>query len=211
MILPRFYPILDTALFARSGLDILSAADLILQGGARILQFRHKAHFSRDIFSQAERISKLCHEAGALFVVNDRADVAMLLDAALHIGQDDLPAELARRLVGNHRILGYSTHNEGQLLAASKEPIDYAALGPVFGTSSKENPDPTVGLSEFRRLRALTAHPLVAIGGITRANARDVIRAGADAVAIIGDLVPNPCTPAALRARTEEWLRLLAL
>ena len=211
MNFPRFYPILDTALFARRGLDIVSAADLILEGGAQILQFRHKAHFSRNVFAQAERVRKLCQEAGALFVMNDRADIAMLLDSALHLGQDDLPVEMARRLIGNHRILGYSTHNQSQLLAAWESPIDYAALGPVFGTSSKENPDPTLGLCAFGRLRATTTHPLVAIGGITRANARDVIQAGADAVAIISDLVPDPCTPAALRARTEEWVRLLAL
>ena len=143
----------------------------------------------------------MCHETGALFVVNDRADIALLLDAGLHIGQDDLSPLDARSLMRPHRVLGFSTHNEFQLRAALKEPADYLAIGPVFGTASKNNADPVVGLEELRRLRTLTDGPLAAIGGITRENAALVYAAGADSIAVIGDLVPNP------RARAEEWLR----
>lgn len=206
MILPRFYPILDTGLCTRRGLDIVSAAEAILAGGAKILQLRHKTHFSRDVFAQAERIGSHCAAAGALFVMNDRADMALLLDAGLHLGQDDLPAEAARRLIGPERLLGLSTHNDAQLRAALREPVDYIALGPIFSTASKLNPDPLVGVEELRRLRALTEKPLVAIGGITRANAGEVIAAGADSVAVIADLIPDECTIEALYERTREWL-----
>ena len=154
---------------------------------------------------QLERISELCRDARALFVVNDRADLAALTGAALHLGQDDLPPSAARKVVGSETLIGFSTHNESHLRAAAAEPADYLALGPVFGTASKQNPDPTVGLDELRRLRPLTDRPLVAIGGITRANARSVLNAGADSIAIIGDLFPADGN---LRARTQEWVAL---
>jgi thiamine-phosphate pyrophosphorylase len=183
----------------------VAAAALILEAGAGILQFRHKAFFSREIFEQARQIADLCREAGAQFVINDRADVAKLLGAAVHLGQDDLPPSDARRVLGNGLSIGFSTHNESQLCAAADQPADYLALGPIFGTSSKLNPDPVVGLDELRRLRPLTARPLVAIGGITRANARSVMEAGADSVAVIGDLFPEDGN---IRARVEEWLSI---
>lgn len=154
---------------------------------------------------QLERIAGLCRDARALFVVNDRADLATLTAAALHLGQDDLTPSAARKVVGSETVIGFSTHNGSQLRAAAPEPADYLALGPIFGTASKQNPDPTVGLDELRRLRPLTGRPLVAIGGITRANARAVLNAGADSVAIIGDLFPADGN---LRARTQEWLSL---
>lgn len=206
--LPRFYPVLDTALLTRH-MEITAAGEAILEGGARILQVRHKGHFSREIFAAAQRIAQLCRQAGALFVINDRADMAMLLDCALHVGQEDLPPGAARELIGGGRVLGFSTHNETQLRAAAGEPVDYVALGPVFGTASKQNPDPAVGLEELRRLRPFTEKPLVAIGGITRAKACDVIKAGADSIAVIADLIPEHCASEQLRSRTEEWIRIL--
>lgn len=210
MTLPAFYPILDTILLGRRGFECVAAAEAILDGGARILQFRHKTFYSRDVFAQAEQIARLCVDAGAVYVVNDRADIAILLDAGVHVGQDDLPPSAARRLIGDARLLGFSTHNEAQLREAAGEPADYVAFGPIFGTVSKENPDPVVGLSELRRLRPLTIRPLVAIGGITRATARDVLDAGADSVAIISDLLPDTLSRRSLRSRTEEWLQLLS-
>jgi thiamine-phosphate pyrophosphorylase len=195
---PDFYPIVDSA----------DAAEAILEAGARILQFRHKGFFSRDVFEEAERIAALCGDAGALFVINDRADIAMLLDAALHLGQDDLPPADARRIMPPNRIIGFSTHNADQLRAGDREPVDYLAIGPIFATGSKQNPDPVVGLDRLRTLRALTRKPLVAIGGITRETALSVFAAGADSVAIIGDLYPRPRTKASLRARAEEWLAI---
>ena len=204
-MLPKFYPILDTEIAARHGVDPVTAAAQILEGGAKILQFRHKGFFSRDVFAQLERVAELCREADAMFVVNDRADLATLTGAALHLGQDDLPPSAARKVVGAATLIGFSTHNERQLRAAAAEPADYLALGPIFGTGSKHNPDPVIGIDELRRLRALTECSLVAIGGITRANAQAVLAAGADAVAIIGDLF---AAPGNLRAQTQEWVAL---
>jgi thiamine-phosphate pyrophosphorylase len=205
--LPAFYPILDTEVAARCGIDPVNAAAAMLQAGVRILQFRHKGFLSREIFAQMEHIARLCREAGVIFVVNDRADIARLVGAALHLGQDDLPPTTARAITGADTLIGFSTHNERQLRAAEAEPVDYLALGPIFGTASKENPDPIVGVDELRRLRSLTTHPLVAIGGITRANAREVLHAGANSVAVIGDLFPRD---GSLRDRASEWLELVA-
>lgn len=207
-MLPKFYPILDTEIAARHGVDLLDAAEQILDGGARILQLRHKGFYSREIWNAAERLAALCRARGVPFVINDRADLAALLGAALHLGQDDLPPSAARRITGSATMLGFSTHNEQQLRAAAHEPADYLALGPIFGTASKLNPDPVVGLDELRRLRPLTDRPLVAIGGITRDNVRDVLAAGADSVAVIGDLFPRDLSSEVgnLRARAEQWV-----
>ena len=204
-MLPRFYPILDLEIAARHGVDPVAAAEQILEGGAKILQFRHKGFFSREVFAQLERVAELCRDAGVQFVVNDRADLAAITGAALHLGQDDLTPSSARKVVGPATLIGFSTHNERQLRAAAAEPANYLALGPIFGTASKQNPDPVVGIDELRRLRPLTDRPLVAIGGITRSNAQSVLAAGADSVAIIGDLFTEG---ADVRARTQEWVSL---
>ncbi len=201
---------LDTGVLARCGLDAVAAAAAILEGGAGILQLRHKGHFSREIYACAERMAQLCSAAGVMFVVNDRADLALMLGAALHVGQDDLPPSAARRVLGDSGLIGFSTHNEAQLRAAADEPVDYLAIGPMFTTSSKENPNPVVGVEALCRLRSLTERPLVAIGGITRANAAAVLAAGADSVAVIGDLFTQRATAATLRARTEEWIAIAA-
>lgn len=207
--LPAFYPVLDTALWARLGMPVPDAAEAILEGGARILQLRHKGHFSRQVFVDAQTIAQLCVAAGALFVINDRADIAALLNAALHLGQDDLWPSEARRVLPPGSIVGLSTHNEEQLRSAANQAADYLALGPIYATASKENPDPVVGLKELHRLHSITSRPLVAIGGISQATARDVLRAGADSLAVIGDLAPEENSKRALRTRTEEWLQLL--
>ena len=188
MKLPAFYPIIDD----------VAAAEALLEAGARILQFRHKSFFSREAFDRAERIAELCRRAGALFIVNDRADIAKLLHAGLHLGQDDLAPADARRIMPAGAIIGFSTHNEQQLLAGNLEPVDYLAIGPIFATRSKLNPDPIVGVDQLRHLRSLTQKPLVAIGGITRDLAPQVFEAGADSVAVISDLFPRP----------EEWIAI---
>ena len=203
--LPRFYPILDALTAERRGVDTRAGASALLEAGTKILQVRHKCFISRDVIFDLEAIAEMCARRGAMLVVNDRADLARLFGAALHLGQDDLPPHAARRVTGDDAVIGFSTHNEAQLRAAEEEPVNYLALGPVFGTVSKENPDPVVGLDELRRLRPLTARPLVAIGGITRANARAVLDAGADSVAVIGDLFPEDGD---LAARAEEWMRV---
>ena len=207
--LPRLYPILDSEALARRGVEWRVAAAAWLEGGAGILQIRHKGHWSREAFVAAQEVARFCREAGAGLVIDDRADFALLLEAGLHVGQDDLPPRDARILLGSDPLLGFSSHNVQQLCAAGGEPVDYVALGPVFATSSKRNPDPVVGLEELRRLRELLEKPLVAIGGITREKAPEVLRAGADSLAVIGDLLPADVSPKSLRERMEEWQRIV--
>jgi thiamine-phosphate pyrophosphorylase len=206
--LPRFYPILDTGVLDRVGLSMVGAGTALLDAGVKILQVRHKEHFDRKTFEAARDLAARCRGTGALLVINDRADVAVLLDAGLHVGQDDLPAPQARSLIGQGRMLGLSTHNEAQLLASNAEPVDYAAIGPMFETGSKRNPDPRVGAGELARLRSMTMRPVVAIGGITLENCGAVLQGGADSVAVIGGLFPAGCTAASLRRRAEEWMRV---
>lgn len=210
MRFPRVYPILDTETLAQHGIALDTAAAALLEGGAGILQVRQKGHWTRQVFESARQVACLCREAGAVLVVNDRADFAMLLEGGLHIGQEDLAPRDARKLIGPDALLGFSSHNLEQLSAAGGEPVDYVALGPVYPTSSKQNPDPVVGVDEVRRLRPLIEKPLVAIGGITRANAAGVLNAGADSVAVISDLVPQCPTARSLRERMEEWQRIAA-
>ncbi len=210
--LPRLYPVLDTATLARRGLEPEQAAEAILEAGARILQLRHKGFFTRRLFEVAGHIAALCRRYGAWFIVNDRADIALLVGAGLHVGQDDLPPAEARRLLGSGRVIGFSTHTPQQLASALAEPVDYVAFGPIFATGSKLNPDPVVGLAQLPELAArahAASRPLVAIGGITRERALEVLAAGADSLAVIADLYPDPCSADSLRQRVREWLDLL--
>ena len=209
MLLPRLYPILDTESLSARGISLETAAAAFLDGGATILQIRHKGHWSREIFDAAKAVARLCREQGATLIVNDRADIALLLEAGLHVGQDDLSPRDARKVIGPDAILGYSSHNAPQLCAAGGEPVDYVALGPVFQTGTKRNPDPVVGVEEVRRCRGLVEKPLVAIGGITPENARDVLHAGADSLAVIAGLIPDEATAQSLRERMAEWQRLV--
>ncbi len=206
MQLPRWYPILDTALLQRRGFALPEAADILLAEGVRLLQLRHKGHYSRDLFGIAETIANRCHDQGATLIINDRADIAVLLDAGLHVGQDDLPPADARRLIGSGRMLGFSTHNREQFVRGAAEPVDYLAIGPIFATASKSNPDPVVGVELLRSVRPLTDKPLIAIGGVTRRTAREVLAAGADAVAVIGDLYPEPLNRRSLEESVRDWL-----
>lgn len=174
-----------------------------------MLQIRHKGHWPRALFEAAGRIRRLCEQSGTTLIINDRADIALILGAGLHVGQDDMPPADARRLIGPGVTLGYSTHNEEQLAAEAGEPASYLAIGPIFDTQSKLNPDPVVGVEALRTLRNLTEKPLVAIGGITRQNARSVLEAGADAVAVIGDLFPANCTATTIHERMADWQRTM--
>lgn len=209
MKLPNLYPILDTALLHARGCPLETAAAALLECGVGILQIRHKGPWMRDIFEQARRIARLCNDAGSALVIDDRADIALLLRAGLHVGQDDLPPVDARRLIGPDAMLGFSTHNAAQVSAAAVEPVSYLALGPMFATQTKANPDPIVGVERLRDWRRLTERPLVAIGGITRSNAPLTLEAGADSVAVIGDLLPPVCSAAAIGERMKEWRRVL--
>lgn len=208
MTLPRVYPILDCEALERCGIPLETAAAAFLEGGAGILQIRQKGHWNRDLYAAAQRVARLCRENGAPLIVNDRADFALLLEAGLHVGQDDLAPRDARKLLGSGATLGYSSHNMAQLAAAGGEPVDYVAIGPVFATGSKRNPDAVVGVDEIRRCRSLLEKPLVAIGGITLENTAEVWAAGADSVAVIAGLLPELATARSLRERMEAWIRL---
>jgi thiamine-phosphate pyrophosphorylase len=186
--LPKLYPITDARL---SGLSHAEQVRRLAAGGATFIQLREKRDGPRDFLRDAAEAAEVARALGVLLVVNDRADIALACGAAgLHLGQDDLDPAAARRVVGDDLLIGYSTHNVEQAAAASRLSVDYVAIGPVFGTSTKENPDPVVGLAGVRRVReAVGDKPLVAIGGITLENARACIEAGADSVAVIGALL----------------------
>jgi thiamine-phosphate pyrophosphorylase len=204
---PRLYPILDAGCF-RDSQALLAAADELAAAGCVLIQYRNKSGNARLMLEQARELRRQLR-AGVpaphmRLIMNDRADLCLAADFdGVHVGQDDLSPESVRRIIGPHRWLGVSTHNPEQLSEADLTSADYLAIGPVFATSSKEKPDPVVGLEGVRRARALTRKPLVAIGGITRANAASVIEAGADSVAVISDLIREP------RKSAEEFFRIL--
>jgi thiamine-phosphate pyrophosphorylase len=188
---PFAYPIVDTARLR--GRDVAAVVDTLARAGAVLIQLRAKGVSDRPLAVLAREAVAAAHASGALLVINDRADIARLAGAdGLHIGQEDLLSADARAVLGAQALLGLSTHGVAQVEAAAAEPVDYVAVGPVFATRTKENPDPVVGLEMVRRARALTSRPLVAIGGITRENARAVVEAGADGVAVVSDLLDAP-------------------
>lgn len=200
LVLPAFYPILDVDVAGARGLDPLTVLGGWLQARVRLVQLRAKRLTGVALLDLADRCARMAAEAGALFIVNDRADVAWLCGAAgVHLGQDDMPPDAARRLLRPSALVGWSTHNDDQLRWAAGLPIDYVAIGPVFGTRSKERPDPVVGIDGVRRAVGLAAgRPVVAIGGITLETASDVLDAGASSIAVIGDVLH---ADAAARAR----------
>ena len=170
------------------------------------MQYRNKAASTGELFAAAQVLAAAMRERSVTFLVNDRADVAALSCASgVHVGQDDLPAERARKVVGDDALVGVSTHNLNQFQAAAATSADYIALGPIFATSSKANPDPVVGLDLLSKARQLTTKPVVAIGGITLERARDVIEAGADSVAVISDIL-RADSPA---DRARQYIELL--
>jgi thiamine-phosphate pyrophosphorylase len=203
--LPPLYAILDTGCTAQP----VDAAEILLRAGVRLLQYRHKGAFERLHWEHCCRIAEISRAAGATFIVNDRVDIALMSGAdGVHLGQTDLPPDAARRLMGPEKIIGFSTHNEEQAREATSLPIDYVAIGPVFVTRTKENPDPVVGLGVVAAVRRLAGKPLVAIGGITRHNAASVIAAGADSVAVVRDLLASP-DPVAIAAAVGDFLAVL--
>lgn len=207
--LPRLYPILDTELYEKCGFTVIDAARTLLDAGVEIIQYRHKGEFTQQRWDEAQALSELCRAVGARFVMNDRADFALLLEGGVHLGQDDLPPAAARKVIGPDAMLGFSTHNENQLRKADAEPVDYIALGPIFTTGSKRNPDPVVGADELKRMRPITSKPLVAIGGITIENSRAVLDSGADSIAVISALLPEAGHLPALGTRVRRWISTL--
>lgn len=182
--------------------DSLRLVDAILAGGARLLQLRAKDLPTGDLVALARAVQARAEFAGALLIIDDRADVAQLVGAAgVHLGQGDLPPAAARAILGPDRIIGFSTHNRRQVDAALRdEAIDYLAFGPIFATASKRAPDPAQGVSALADVRARCPLPLVAIGGITEARLAEVLAAGADAAAVIGAIAGAPDPAQATRA-----------
>lgn len=194
--LPKLYAITDRDL---SNYDNVEIVRLMLAGGARLIQLRDKEATAREMFDAARKCLEMTRAVGGKLIVNDRVDVALTADVdGVHLGQGDLSVEEAREILGPGKIIGISTHNRAQFKTALETSADYIAIGPVFPTTSKENPDPVVGLELLREVRALTDRPLVAIGGITHERAREVLAAGADSVAVISALYPFPALPGAL-------------
>ena len=204
LALPKIYPITDTRI---SGLTHMEQVRRLANGGATFIQLRDKVTPAGEFFRTASRAVDFAGSVGLKIIINDRVDIAIALYAdGVHLGQDDLPPLHARRLLGDGRIIGFSTHTIEQVRAALKLPVDYIAFGPIFGTSTKENPDPVVGLDGLRAARDIAKDvPLVAIGGITRSNVADVIAAGADSAAIISELLSSPDD---ITQTTEDVLRL---
>ena len=203
LVLPRLYVILDAALL---NIPEKKLARDLAEAGVRLLQYRNKTAPARELLKKSREIAGILNAAETSLIVNDRADIAALADAAgVHIGQEDVNVEDARSLVGPDKWVGVSTHNLEQFQAAVNSSADYIAVGPIFSTATKANPDPVVGLEFVRRARALTGKPIVAIGGITLERAAAAIAAGADAVAVISDILRAP-DPA---ARARQFIDVL--
>ena len=201
---PGLYAILD----AGPGGDAnLALAKTLAASGVQLIQLRDKSGSSRRIYETSLRWTKTLSASDVRLIVNDRPDIAAMSGAGgVHVGQEDLPVEAARKLSGARRWVGVSTHNLEQLREAALTSADYIAVGPIFPTAMKQNPDPVVGLELLRAGRRLTEKPLVAIGGITIESAEAVFRAGADSVAVIRDLV----TAADPGRRAREFLDVAA-
>jgi thiamine-phosphate pyrophosphorylase len=195
LVFPSLYAIIDAALLKTSE---LSFVEMMAESGVELLQYRNKRASSRELFEVSQSISATLSRLAKpgkykpRFIVNDRADIAMLINAqGVHVGQQDLNVEEARAIVGTDKLVGVSTHSLEQFDDADKTSADYIAFGPIFPTDSKENPDPVVGLELLRKARQHTRKPIVAIGGITLERAADVFRAGADSLAVARDLIAS--------------------
>jgi thiamine-phosphate pyrophosphorylase len=198
---PPVYAILDPDFSATRILDLASQ---LAAAGVGVIQLRDKRSPSSQILAAARELNAMLGPKNIRFILNDRPDIAAILGCGVHVGQEDLSPDDARKIVGPARWVGVSTHNLDQLRQADRTSADYIAIGPIFPTSTKENPDPVVGLDFIRAARAITRKPLVAIGGITLEKSADVFKAGADSVAIIRDLgaAKNPAD------RAKEFLAM---
>lgn len=187
----KIYPITDTRI---TNLSHAEQVKLLIEGSAKFIQLREKFLSPGDFFAQTEEAISVAREHNVKIIINDRVDIALALKAdGVHLGQDDLPPEKVREILGENAIIGFSTHSVEQAIEAVKLPIDYVAIGPVFATKTKENPDAIVGIEGVRQVRnAIGEFPLVAIGGITSENFREVFKAGANSLAIISEILSPP-------------------
>jgi thiamine-phosphate pyrophosphorylase len=204
--LPKLYPITDSRI---TGLSHAEQVEQLAAGGATLIQLREKLASPREFYESALEAMKTARRLGVQIIINDRLDIAIAAGAdGAHLGQDDLPPERARAIAGPEFIIGFSTHNLKQALEANFAAIDYLAIGPVFQTSTKENPDPVIGLETIGEIKRRISKPLAAIGGITLDRAQETIAAGADSIAVISDLYST--SDIAARAR-EFFNRLCSL
>lgn len=187
----KVYFITDVSI---TGLSHAEQVSRLINGGAKLIQLREKQLSPRDFFMQADEAIKVARAHSVRIVINDRVDIALALKAdGVHLGQDDMPPQAARAILGSQALIGFSTHNLSQALEARNSPVDYLAVGPIFVTSSKAKPDPVVGLEGLRRIReAIRDFPLIAIGGITAENIQETLEAGATSTAVIGSALANP-------------------
>jgi thiamine-phosphate pyrophosphorylase len=200
---PFLYPILDLALLGTRAPGAVAAT--LLDGGVTLLQLRGKSASDADLVAAAREVLAVTRPRGACLVINDRPDVALVVGAdGVHVGQDDLRPRDVRTLVGPRLVVGVSTHDLAQVSATADEPVDYVAFGPVFETRTKARPDPVVGLDLLAQARRCTRRPLVAIGGIEAANARAVVEAGADGLAVVSALLGAPQLSRALHELEAE-------
>ncbi len=207
MTLPRLYAVLDAGVAERHGWQLLDLGKALLDGGALFLQLRAKTLQSAAFLAAADSLTAAAAEFDARVIVNDRADIARLAGAAgVHVGQDDLTPAAVRQVLGSAAIVGLSTHTAAQIDAAVQDPIDYMAIGPVFGTTTKHTGYDAVGLDRVRYAseRAGPGLPVVAIGGITLETARGVIESGAQAVAVVSDLLTGGDPAARVRAYLQR-------
>ena len=209
---PRLYAVCDAAVCAQAGWTLPDYAAALMDGGVTFLQLRAKHAASREFLTATEAVMARALPHAATVVVNDRADIAQFAGASgVHVGQDDLAAADVRRVIGGQAVLGLSTHSTAQLEAAVREPVTYVAIGPVFGTTTKNTGYDAVGLDLVRQACAIAAPaalPIVAIGGITLERASDVIIAGAASVAVIADLLVDGNPSVRARAFLDRLSRV---
>jgi thiamine-phosphate pyrophosphorylase len=177
-------------------------------GGAILFQYRDKTAPGRDLYHQAEQLRQAAHDRGATFIVNDRCDVALAVEAdGVHLGQDDLPLSLAKAVMGPNKLIGISTHTSEQVREATAGGADYVGFGPIFSTASKTNHEPVVGVEGLRQARLLTPLPIFAIGGITVASAEGIMHAGADGIAVMSAVWAAPDIATAVHVLIERIAR----
>jgi len=205
LVLPKIYPITDVSL---AGISHAEQVGRLIAGGATFIQLREKHASPRDFFEAAKPAIEIARKNNVMIIINDRVDIARALGAdGVHLGQDDLPPNAAREVLGPDAIIGFSTHSVEQAIDAAGLPIDYIAIGPIFETKTKENPDPIVGLDGLAEVKKNIGNiPLVAIGGIDLDNVLDVLAAGADSIALVSAIVGDP---ALISAKTAQLLNIV--
>ncbi|MGE0825824.1 MAG: thiamine phosphate synthase [Candidatus Binatia bacterium] len=203
------YTIADT--LGRKELSLVSLAEQLCRGGAKLLQLRVKNVAPREFLAVAQEVKSLCHHYDCLLIINDRVDIALAVDAdGVHVGQEDLPLAAARKVLGFQKIIGVSTHDSRQAQLAEREGADYIGFGPLFGTNTKATGYTARGLEQLREIRSLVRLPIVAIGGITSERAPSALAAGAEAVAMISDLVLAPNVADKVRQTVTSLAPLLS-